>query len=139
MLIAEVDWTHVWVALIAGIPATLAAIGALLASLRNGGKADDIQTSVNANTIITKKGTEDAATAAIKAAETATKADNKITHMLNGVLEHKITTIVKEQTQPLVEAFHEHKEQDKANMTRLEGALKDLANKITDGIKDKIL
>ena len=111
----ELDLTQVIVALAVGLPSTIAALGAVWASLRNSKKLDD-------NTTLTKVGTQAAANAAMDAKD-ATAA---LVEQLNGALDARITKIVKAHTQPLVIAFQEHNDQDQKNMERIEAALKAL-------------
>lgn len=124
-----VDWTPVLIAFAAGLPATIAAIGAFLISWRNGQKSDDIKTAIDDNTSMTELGTAKATSTAKAAATAATSAAEGIDDLklqLNGKLEVKISEIVKSHFEPLVEAFKRHDECDQKNMKEIRDALAQL-------------
>ena len=87
------------------------------------------ESKIDANTELTKVGTtvaaENAMAAADRAAEAKLAAEN-LSSQFNGVLDKRITKIVKEHIEPLVIAFKAHSEQDDHNMKEIRTALIDL-------------
>jgi len=110
-----VDWTHVLVAIVVGLPATIAAISAAWQSYRN-------STKIDTNTAITIKGSAAAVNNAKVAADTASEAKDaadNLAKQLNGALDDRITKIVKKHMDPLL-----------ANMNKIETTLKEMSSKL---------
>lgn len=92
-----------------------------------------VEFKIDSNTEITRAGTKVAtdnakiaAVAASAAAQKATATEDKITDMLNGQLDNKIRTIVKECFDPLSNAVSAHAGQDEKNMAEIRKALDEL-------------
>lgn len=119
----EIDWTHILLAVIAGFPATVTAFGAILMSLRNGRKADNISDKIDDNTAVTKSSAKDATTNARVAATAASSADDKLSDLLNGGLDKLIRGIVREHTEPLARSFKDHDNLDRRNMDEIRQSL----------------
>lgn len=89
-----VDWTPVLVALTAGLPATIAATGAIILSWRNLRKQESNAVVATAN-----------ARAAATAASDAKAASEGLSRQFNGALDERITRIVKQHVEPLAKAI----------------------------------
>lgn len=92
-----------------------------------------VEPKIDTNTEVTKAGTKAAfdnakvaATAATAAAQKALATEDKITDLLNGQLDIRIRTIVKECFDPLSSAVSAHAEQDEKNMAEIRKALDEL-------------
>lgn len=97
-------------------------------------KVKDLEDKVDDNTVLTKEGTITAARNANIAVAAANRASDKtdaIAKQLNGTLEEKITTIVRQHTEPILLAIAEHSKQDEQNMREVRQAIDTLieANK----------
>lgn len=130
------EWGMFLTALGTLITAVLSATAAFLANLAKI-KSEDNSKKIDANTDLTKEGTQEASTNAKIAASTARVAAVKASEMsdkLNGSLDAKITNIVKEYFTPLESAIKLHAEQDEKNMKEIREALGELRDRtVTKG------
>lgn len=88
-----------------------------------------VEKKLDNNTAITKEGQQIAAIAVKAAAATASNAAQKaeaLSQQLNGKLDTKITTVVKEYITPIVAMIKEHSTQDEKNMEEIRKALAEL-------------
>lgn len=118
-----VDWTQVLVALAVGLPATIAAIGAVITTLRTSRKVDE-------NTKLTREGSARAVTNAAVAADAASGAKiaaeslaKNLDRKLNGELDARIEAAVKAGVDTVLAALTEHTNQDEQNMSEIRNAL----------------
>jgi len=148
------DWTQIIITAIITMPATLAAIFAGWASLRNKRQivesAHDIkQTAINTAEDVKKetaKTVSEVKETALKAAEsskaslaantklTAKTADqvDRVASSLNGALDAKIKNAVDAAVGPIKESIEVHQDQDEKNMAEIRNVLADLV-KTTKG------
>jgi len=113
------DWTQVVVALAVGLPATLAAIGAIIQGLRNSSKIDE-------NTKLTKLGTTEAtvnAKTAAQAAHSAKVAAESLSKSFDGELDVRIKNVVASAVDPLRSELKAHAAQDERNMVEIRDTL----------------
>ena len=89
-----------------------------------------VEFKIDTNTEMTRAGAKAAtdhakiaATSANAAAQKATATEDKITNMLNGQLDVRIRTVVKECFEPLEIAVQAHAEQDEKNMAEIRATL----------------
>ncbi len=134
-----IDWTNVLIAAIAGLPATIAAIGALLMGFRNSGKANVITSKLDDNTALTVMSGEAANSASIKAKVAADKAEVAAVKaedaviqkvgLLNGIqtsLNGGLTDALAKAMVPIREEMRRHAEIDERNMQEVRDALSSL-------------
>ncbi len=123
------DWTQVLVALAVGLPATITAAGAVYISWLNLKKGKENSAKIDDNTALTRAGASaavsNAKVAASAANNAATKAD-ELAKQMNGALDERIKSIVKEHFDPLKEAVTAHAQQDERNMAEVRDALQKL-------------
>ncbi len=137
-----IDWTHVLIAAIAGLPATIAAIGAILMGFRNGNKTDAVATKLDDNTALTVMSGEaansasiKAEVAAVKAGVAATKAEDAVVQkvdLLHGIqnsLNGGLASAIEKAIAPLKESIQQHAEIDERNMQEVRDALSQMRGK----------
>lgn len=93
-----------------------------------------VERKIDDNTVTTKIGQAVAATNAREAATAANEASAKsdsIAKQLNGMLEERITTIVKKLVDPIATSVKEHSELDNRNMEEIKRALQELRDKLS--------
>lgn len=74
-----------------------------------------VERKIDQNTAITKE----QGNAAREAADNAVFSANELAKQMNGMLDDRITTIVKSHTEALAHMFREHAKQDEANMQEI--------------------
>lgn len=99
-------------------------------------KATEVERKVDANTALTRAGTERAATNANVAASAAGEAVKKVEEIvvqLNGRLEDRIIAIVKAYIEPMTTALHQHAIKDDENMAEIRYVLDELRGQMYKG------
>lgn len=89
-------------------------------------KASVVEGKIDKNTELTRAGTASAAEAAADAA----KKTEELSKQMNGSLDSRIRTIVKDHTDPLMAALKTHTEQDDAAMKEIRDGMAELNRKL---------
>jgi DNA anti-recombination protein RmuC len=131
------DWTPAeWAAFLTAlgtfVSAALAAVAAFCANLAKI-RSEANTAKIDENTALTQAGTKTAADNAKVAATTAAEAKTAaqaLHQQFNGSLDDRINSVVKAHTDPLIQRFDEHNDQDERNMLEIRNALIDLTKSL---------
>lgn len=113
------DLTQIGVALAVGLPATIAAIGAIIQGWQNAKRLDENTRLTKAGAVEASSNAKDAATAATEAKEVSTQ----IAKSLNGALDLKIKTAIADGVAGVLAEFRAHAKQDEENFEALRSML----------------